>query len=49
MEFKLDDAQQTPITLEAVVMALLSESIGLKFCSTDPSDANVKAIGFYLF
>jgi hypothetical protein len=49
LEFRLDDANQTPITIEAMVMALLSESVGLKFCSTDLSDSNVKAIGFYLF
>lgn len=49
LEFRLDDTKQTPVAIEAVVMGSFSENVGLKFCSDDPSDHNIKAIGFYLF
>ncbi|MBU0993319.1 MAG: PilZ domain-containing protein [Proteobacteria bacterium] len=49
LEFKLDDKHQTPISIEAVVMTSFSGSVGLRFCSNDVSDPNIKAIGFYLF
>ena len=49
LSFRLDDKHQTPIDIEARVMTCNKKSVGVKFCSDDISDFNIKAIGFYLF
>ncbi len=49
LDFRLDDQQQTKISLEAIVMSTFSENVGLQFCTDDAADPNIKAIGFYLF
>ena len=49
LEFKLDDKQFTEIKIEGVVVNVMGNQIGVKFCIKDPYDPNLKAIGFYLF
>ena len=49
LEFTLDDKQQTLIRKEVTVKRIMAKSMGVKFCSIDPSDPSDKAIGFYLF
>ena len=47
--FQLDDLKGSEIRKEVVVRKVDGREIGLEFASQDPSDPNMKAIGFYLF
>ncbi|MFZ7128265.1 MAG: PilZ domain-containing protein [Desulfobacterales bacterium] len=49
VEFHLDDPKRSLIRKEVAVRKVDGHVVGTEFMSMDPSDANVKAIGFYLF
>jgi hypothetical protein len=47
--FRLDDAKRSDIQLETIVRKVDGRHVGVEFTDRDPSDPNMKAIGFYLF
>jgi c-di-GMP-binding flagellar brake protein YcgR len=49
VEFQLDDRKRAKVRQETVVRRIDGADLGAEFTSTDPTDPNTKAIGFYLF
>lgn len=49
VEFHLDDTKRSFIRTEVVIRKIVGFELGTEFFSIDPSDPNMKAIGFYLF
>lgn len=49
LEFELDDSKRSRIRKESIIRRIDGFDLGAEFASTDPSDPDAKAIGFYLF